>query len=118
MDTTNTRITELAAQIQSDTLELDNYCKTNGLPTPSMSLGAPVALSLPPPIIKCQQGILVASAELQALVAGPLGHITRILSPTVSVSKNKMNISLTATDQYSYSTSSNLQVQNSPFHWV
>ena len=54
MDTTNTRITELAAQIQSDTLELDNYCKTNGLPTPSMSLGAPVALSLPPPIIKSQ----------------------------------------------------------------
>jgi len=50
----------------SNTIELDNYCKINSLPTPSMPLGAPVALSLPPPMIKRQQGILVASAELQA----------------------------------------------------
>jgi len=36
-------------------------------------------------MLKCREEILAASAELQALVAGPLGHITRILSPTVNV---------------------------------
>ncbi|MCJ1234294.1 hypothetical protein MMC14_002253, partial [Varicellaria rhodocarpa] len=59
-DSTNSRIKELAAQIQSKTSELDSFYKVNCLPTPSMSIGAATG----------------------ALVAGPLGRLTGILSPT------------------------------------
>ena len=85
MASPQSKIVDLATQIQASTAELDGYLSANKLPTPSLALGTPLVVPLPPAVIKAQDQILCSSAELQALVAGPLGHITRILSPTVSI---------------------------------
>lgn len=78
------RISELASIIESRTLDLDNHFKAHNLPSPSFSVDAPPNLPLPDSLLQSQNEILEASAELQALVAGPLAHLTRLTSPTVS----------------------------------
>lgn len=78
------RIAELAHVIESRTLELDNHFRAHNLPSPSFSIDQSPDLSLPGSLLKSQNEILEASAELQALVAGPLAHLTRLTSPTAS----------------------------------
>lgn len=78
------RITELACIIESRTAELDSYFKAHNLPCPSFSVDTPPSVALPISLLRSQNEILEASAELQALVAGPLAHLTRLTSPTVS----------------------------------
>lgn len=82
--TDKSRIAELASIIESRTLKLDSHFKDHNLPSPSFSVDAPPDLLLPGPLLKSQNEILEASAELQALVAGPLAHLTRLTSPTAS----------------------------------
>ena len=110
----NTNIAELAAQIKSKTLELDNYYKTNDLPAPSMSAGALAVVPLPLPLVKVREEILAANAELQALIAGPLGHITRVLSPTVSMPSRTIELLVMLAGQRPYRPSSNLPLQDCP----
>ena len=78
------RILELASIIGSRTLQLDNHYKAQNLPSPTLSVDAGPELPLPVSLSRSRDEVLDASTELQALVAGPLGHLTRLTSPTVS----------------------------------
>ena len=78
------RILKLASVIESRTLQLDNYYKSHSLPSPKLSVDADPGLPLPESLSKSRDEVLDASSELQALLAGPLAHLTRLTSPTVS----------------------------------
>ena len=78
------RISKLASIIGSGTLQLDNYYKSHSLPSPTLSVEADPGLPIPESLSRCRDEILDASSELQALLAGPLAHLTRLTSPTVS----------------------------------
>lgn len=80
------RILELSSLIELGTLQLDNYFKTHDLPTPSLSVNAAPDVRLPEFLFKQRDEILDATSELQALIEGPLAHLTRLTSPSVSFS--------------------------------
>ena len=71
-----TRIAEIAAIIQSQTMKLDEHLKANGLKSPSFDIDAPSKLSLPPSIAETRAAILDATNELHSLVLGPVQSLT------------------------------------------
>jgi hypothetical protein len=76
------RIVELASIIQTRTQLIDDFLKAHDLPTPSFSVDASPDLPLPESLIKSRDEILEASEEIKALMEGPMGHLTRLISPT------------------------------------
>ncbi|KAK4443168.1 O-methyltransferase-domain-containing protein [Podospora aff. communis PSN243] len=67
-----TRITELAALIQTNTAILNTYLTQNNLPTPSFSPSyGTTTLNLPPDITAARNAALAATDELQYLLLDP-----------------------------------------------
>lgn len=71
--------------VESRVSELDDYFKSHDLSSPSLAAEAGPGWPLPAPLAKSRDEALDASTELQALLAGPLAHLTRLTSPTASV---------------------------------
>ena len=78
------RMLELAETISSHTGEIDDYLQSQGLPAPSFAIDAPPFMALTPQLMRSRDEILQACTELQALTEGPIAHLTRLTSPTVS----------------------------------
>jgi len=76
MVTSNTRISELAELIQSNTNKVDRYLNSEGLKTPSFEIDAPVNLQLPMEIEQARQAILDSTDELHRLILGPKQYLT------------------------------------------
>lgn len=89
------RILELVSVIESRTLLLEEYFRNHDLPEPSLTVHAQPRLPLPPDLAKSREEVLDASSELQALLQGPLAHLTRLTSPTASISPTADCCSLT-----------------------
>jgi hypothetical protein len=70
-----TRITELAAIIQSNTIKFDEYINSHGLPTPSFGIETPPQLFLPEDIAAARTAVVEAIDELHALMLGPMPTI-------------------------------------------
>lgn len=82
--TRNSSIVELANTISQNASKIDEYLRSQGLPTPSFAIDAPPIMTLPPLLMRSRDEILEACSELQALTEGPVAHLTRLTSPTVS----------------------------------
>ncbi|KAF2236496.1 putative O-methyltransferase [Viridothelium virens] len=65
------RIVELSSIVASNTLKLDQYFASAGVPTPSFDIDAPVNIPLPPDLESLRESILDASTELNELLLGP-----------------------------------------------
>lgn len=69
---TSSRIVELANSIQTNTVKLDQYCSSHGVPSPSFDIDTPLEIHLPDDIEACRVAILEATDELHALTMGPV----------------------------------------------
>jgi hypothetical protein len=99
MADSQSRFAELAFVIHSRTEEIDIYLKTHGLPSPSFEIDSAPDLPLPASLAKAREEILEACTELRALASGPLGHLTRLTSPTGSGTSLKCKSLLTNSQQ-------------------
>ena len=67
-----TRIVELAAQIQHNTIRLEQYFRESGLPSPSFEEDGPVDFKIEPEDVqKAYETALDSTLELHQLLAGP-----------------------------------------------
>ncbi|KAI4252736.1 MAG: hypothetical protein LQ352_004114 [Teloschistes flavicans] len=66
------RITELAAIIDTNTKQVDHYLASKGLPSPSFDPDSPPGTLLDNHITTSRQAILSATDELHALMQGPM----------------------------------------------
>lgn len=82
------QISLFAAAIAENTAKYDVWLSSQGIPTPSFDGGAPVGLNLPHEISEAREAVIESTAELQALMLGPLGYVQQhmrevsILVPT------------------------------------
>ncbi|KAL9124976.1 MAG: hypothetical protein Q9217_005755 [Psora testacea] len=68
---------ELVNVISTNVAKLDDHIKGEGLKNPDFSAEQPPVLALPPDLHVCRDKILEATEDLQALIAGPAGHLQR-----------------------------------------
>ena len=78
-----TRIAELATIIQENTIKVDEYINSKGLPTPSFSIQTSPQLDFPADVAGARDVVLEAMDELQALMLGPIGWIFHELTVKV-----------------------------------
>ncbi|XXH04097.1 hypothetical protein Hte_010508 [Hypoxylon texense] len=71
MDSSQSRIAELATTVATHTNRLDSYLSKNGLPHPSFKADGPDDLKLPPDIEQSRSIVIEASQELNDLLQGP-----------------------------------------------
>jgi hypothetical protein len=76
------RIKELAAQIQSQSAELDEKLSDLGLQSPTFEVS--MINELPPSLHLTQRSLLDAADELTLLVQGPLHNLMDLASYSVS----------------------------------
>lgn len=76
-------IMNLAMLVMKHTKEIDDYVTSQGLPTPSFGIDAPLQGSLSGDASKSRELVLGAIEDLHALIAGPLPHLMQLLSPAV-----------------------------------
>lgn len=72
--TQQNRIVELASIIHKNTIAVDEFLTSHGLPTPSLDIDAPAKIPIPEDAVETQAAHLSAieaAAELQALLRGP-----------------------------------------------
>ncbi|KAF4626964.1 hypothetical protein G7Y89_g11192 [Cudoniella acicularis] len=81
MANNQSRFAELASLINKSAIEIDDYLKTQELPSPSLAFDAEADLPIPPSLFQSRDDIVTACTELQALALGPLAHLLRITSP-------------------------------------
>lgn len=79
------RIAVLASTIEKNTQVVDKFIAESGLPAPSFDASNPPALPFPPPVEAAKDAALEAMDELEALLLGPLGKITKDLTYGVSM---------------------------------
>ena len=66
------RIVELGNSIQLNTLKLDIYYSSKGIPTPSFGIETPLEINLPDEFKACRQAVIEATDELHMLMLGPV----------------------------------------------
>ena len=93
------RISELAAIIQSKTNAIEEHLAAEKLSSPTFGLGAS---SLPSGLSIHADDIWDATTELQALVDGPVGYLTRITNPAVGYLIRSSSLTYVALDQHHY----------------
>lgn len=71
------RIGELAAIIETNTMQIDGYLAETGLPSLSFDPGSPAGVLLDEKVMASRQAILDATDELHALMQGPTDILTR-----------------------------------------
>lgn len=69
------RITQLAALVATNTERIDTYLRENELVHPSFDASGPVDLGLPQELEMCRRQLLSAAEELQELMQGPRGTL-------------------------------------------
>jgi hypothetical protein len=79
------RIAVLASTIEKNTQVIDKFIAESGLPALCFDASNPPALPLPPPVEAAKNAVLEAMDELEALLLGPLGKITKDLTYGVSM---------------------------------
>lgn len=78
-----TRIAELAAQIQKNTIKVDEYLQSRDLPSPSFDEDGPVDFGIESEeIAKARERAREASLELHDLLLGPALCLRPIVSPS------------------------------------
>lgn len=82
----STRIAELAASVQENTVKVDEYLRSKGLPCPSFDEDSPLDFGIEDEDIKkARQVALDSSLELHDLLGGP----EMLLRPTVRLHPKK-----------------------------
>lgn len=79
------RINEFASIISINTTKIDEYLQSQGIPTPSFDVNAPLAFGIPPDATEVEDSrrkALAASIELQDLLQGPTACLRPVLNGT------------------------------------
>ncbi|TVY82682.1 O-methyltransferase gsfB [Lachnellula suecica] len=81
----SSRITELAVIVSLNTRKVTDYLESNGMPTPSFSIDAPLNLGIPKEAVEIDNArrlALAASIELHDLLQGPSACLKPVINGT------------------------------------
>lgn len=78
-------LSSLVGTISTRTAEIEAFIEAGNIPQPSFSIGSPAALPLPESLDHAREEVLDAMDRLHALLLGPVPHLMRLSSPTVSL---------------------------------
>ena len=69
------RVSQLASIISTNVAKYEEWHASRGIPSPSFTIDVPVKVALPDHIAQARQTVIESTAELNALMLGPIASL-------------------------------------------